>query len=43
MKDRKTGKVSADAVDKVDGETVRQFVHQRTDPMAMVCTDEATV
>lgn len=41
VKDRKTGKVSAAPVDKADGENLRQFVHQRTDPTAMVYTDEA--
>ena len=43
VKDRKTGKVSVGAVDKVDGLTMRQFVHQRTEPTATVYTDEAAV
>ena len=41
VKDRDTNQVSADVVEHTDGPTLRQFVHQRTEPGTLVYTDEA--
>lgn len=41
VKDRKTGQVDAEVVDKTDGPTLIQFVHHRTEPTTLVFTDEA--
>ena len=41
VKDRETNQVSAEAVERTDGQTLRQFVHDRTEPDATVYTDEA--
>ncbi len=41
IKDRETNQVDAEVVDSVDGTTLRQFVHQRTEPTTLVFTDEA--
>lgn len=41
VKDRETGQVDAEVVEKTDGPTLQAFVHERTDPSAMVYTDEA--
>ena len=43
VKDRETGQVDAEVVEKTDGPTLRQFVHQRTGPTTLVFTDEAAV
>ena len=41
VKDRATNQVEAAVVVRTDGPTLRQFVHERTDPSATVYTDEA--
>jgi len=41
VKDRETGQVDAEVVERTDGQTLRQFVHQRTEPTTLVFTDEA--
>ena len=41
VKDRETNQVDAEVVEKTDGPTLRQFVHQRTEPTTLVFTDEA--
>ena len=41
VKDRETNQVDAAVVGRTDGPTLRQFVHERTEPMATVYTDEA--
>ena len=41
VKDRETNQVDAEVVEKTDGPTLREFVHDRTEPTAMVYTDEA--
>ncbi|MCY3692843.1 MAG: IS1595 family transposase [Chloroflexota bacterium] len=41
VKDRETGQVDAEVVDRTDGQTLRAFVHQRTEPTTLVFTDEA--
>ena len=41
VKDRETNQVDAAVVERTDGPTLREFVHQRTEPTAMVYTDEA--
>ncbi len=41
VKDRVTNHVDAAVVERTDGQTLRQFVHERTAPSAMVYTDEA--
>lgn len=41
VKDRETNQVDAEVVEHTDGPTLRQFIHQRTDPMTIVFTDEA--
>ena len=41
VKDRETGQVDAEVVESTDGTTLRQFVHQRTEPTALIFTDEA--
>ncbi len=41
VKDRETNQVSARVVERTDGPTLRGFVHERTEPTAMVYTDEA--
>ena len=41
VKDRETGQVDAEVVENVDGTTLRQFVHHRTEPTTLVFTDEA--
>ena len=41
IKDRETGQVDAEVVDKTDGPTLQAFVHQRTEPTTLVFTDEA--
>ena len=41
VKDRETNQVGAGAVDRTDGPTLRAFVHARTEPTAIVYTDEA--
>ena len=43
VKDRETGQVDAEVVEKTDGPTLRQFVHQRTGPTTLVFPDEAAV
>ena len=42
VRDRKTGRVSADVVPDTTGPTLRGFVRERTHPGALVFTDEAT-
>ena len=41
VKDRETNQVDAEVVEHTDGPTLQQFVHQRTDSMTLVFTDEA--
>ena len=41
VKDRETNQVSAGAVPRTDGPTLRAFVHERTEPSATVYADEA--
>ena len=41
VKDRKTGQVDAEVVEKTDGPTLQAFVHHRTGPTTLVFTDEA--
>ena len=41
VKDRETNQVDAAVVERTDGPTLREFVHQRTEPTATVYTDEA--
>ncbi len=41
VKDRATNEVDASVVERTDGPTLREFVHQRTEPTATVYTDEA--
>ena len=41
VKDRATNRVDAGVVEHTDGPTLREFVHQRTEPTATVYTDEA--
>ncbi len=41
VKDRETGQVDAEVVESTDGPTLQAFVHRRTEPTAMVYTDEA--
>ena len=41
VKDRDTNQVDAAVVERTDGPTLRQFVHDRTEPSAMVYTDGA--
>ena len=41
VKDRETNQVDAGVVVHTDGPTLREFVHQRTEPTATVYTDEA--
>ena len=41
VKDRETGQVDAEVVERTDGPTLRQFVHDRTEPTTLVFTDEA--
>ncbi len=41
VKDRETNQVDAEVVERTDGPTLREFVHHRTEPTAMVYTDEA--
>ena len=41
VKDRETNQVDAEVVARTDGPTLREFVHHRTEPTAMVYTDEA--
>ena len=41
VKDRETNQVDAAPVERTDGPTLREFVHQRTESTAMVYTDEA--
>ena len=41
VKDRETNLVDAAVVQRTDGPTLRDFVHQRTEPQATVYTDEA--
>ena len=43
VKDRETNQVDAAVVEKVDGATLRAFVHERTERDATVYTDEAQV
>ena len=43
VKDRETGQVDAEVVEKTDGPTLRAFVHERTEPTTLVFTDEAAV
>ena len=39
--DRETNQVDAKVVERTDGPTLREFVHERTEPTATVYTDEA--
>ena len=41
VKDRDTNQVDAEVVERTDGPTLRQFVHDRTEPTTLVFTDEA--
>ena len=41
VKDRETNQVDAEVVERTDGPTLRQFVHDRTEPTTLVFTDEA--
>ncbi len=41
VKDRETGQVDAEVVEKTDGPTLQAFVHHRTEPTTLVYTDEA--
>jgi transposase-like protein len=41
VKDRETNQVDAEVVERTDSSTLRQFVHQRTEPTTLVFTDEA--
>ncbi len=41
VKDRETGQVDAEVVERTDGPTLRAFVHHRTEPATLVYTDEA--
>ena len=41
VKDRPSNKVNASVVESVDGPTLTGFVHKRTEPNAVVYTDEA--
>ena len=41
VRDRETGQVSAEPVERTDRETLQGFVHSRTEPDTMVYTDEA--
>ena len=41
VKDRETNQVDAVVVERTDGPTLRQFVHERTESTVMVYTDEA--
>ena len=41
VKDRNTNQIDAALVGSTDGPTLRQFVRERTEPTAMVYTDEA--
>jgi len=41
VKDRETNQVDAQVVERTDGQTLRQFVHHRTEPTTLVFTDEA--
>jgi transposase-like protein len=41
VKDRAANQVDAAVVERTDGPTLREFVHQRTEPTATVYTDEA--
>ena len=41
VKDRETNQVDAEVVERTDGTTLRQFVHDRTEPTTLVFTDEA--
>ena len=43
VKDRETGKVAAEVVDRVDKPTVQDFVEEHTDADAIIYTDEAAV
>lgn len=43
IKDRETNQVRAQAVEKVNGETMRDFIGENTDPEATVYTDDSTV
>ena len=42
VKDRESGQADAEVVERTDGATLQQFVHQRTEPTTLVFTDEAT-
>ena len=41
VRDRETGQVSAAPVERVNRQTLQEFVHSRTEPTATVYTDEA--
>ena len=41
VKDRETGQVDVEVVEKTDGPTLQAFVHQRMEPTTLVFTDEA--
>ena len=41
VKDRETGQVSAEVVERTDRETLHGFIHSRTEPDATVYTDDA--
>lgn len=41
VRDRETGQVSAQPVERTDKATLQEFVHSRTEPTATVYTDEA--
>ena len=43
LKDRQTNRIKAQVVDKTDRPTLQGFVHQNTEPDAVVYTDEALV
>ena len=43
VKDRETNRVDAKVTESVDGETLKEFIYQRTESGAKVFTDEAAV